>query len=269
MMAAQKTMTTQEAALLYQSFGWSVIPLKPRDKRPLIPWKDYQTRKATEEELFEWFADTNNNIGVVAGQLSNLTIVDCDSEEAIQFFEQTSLEAGCTLETYKVKTPKGQHYYFLFKPGSSNFQAKKEWPGIDLRSEGGFCAAPPSIHPTGIPYTILEDTELQEAPGWLFEKAPVQTVVRPEDNADVFAPCEEGGRNMALTKLAGSLLPKLPFSAVLATCRLWNQQNTLPLPDDELLRTVESVAALEARKSCEEKPSPPRGPNSTKPRCMD
>ena len=92
----------------------------------------------------------------------------------------------------------------------------------------------------------------------MFEKAPVQTVVKPEDNVDVFAPCEKGGRNMALTKLAGSLLPKLPFSAVLATCRLWNQQNTLPLPDDELLRTVESVAALEARKSCEALPPWPQ-----------
>lgn len=153
------TVSAVEAAKAYIKRGWSVIPIRPRDKKPLMAWKEFQTRFATPDELTEWFDGTNNNIGIVAGKISNLTIVDCDSQEAIDFFEQESAARGESTETYIVQTPKGRHYYFQYVPGSNNFQAKKEWPGIDLRSEGGYVVAPPSIHPSGKPYEVLRNGE--------------------------------------------------------------------------------------------------------------
>ena len=35
--------------------GISVIPVG-KDKIPLVPWKEFQTRYATEEEVRKWFA---------------------------------------------------------------------------------------------------------------------------------------------------------------------------------------------------------------------
>jgi uncharacterized protein DUF3987/bifunctional DNA primase/polymerase-like protein/primase-like protein len=275
------TSATLEAAKTYIEHGWSVIPIRPRNKSPLIPWKEYQARMASPDELAEWFDDTENNIGVVAGELSNLTIVDCDTEEAIRFFEEESLKRGEPTATYIIKTPKGRHYYFQYVPGSNNFQAKREWPGIDLRSEGGYVVAPPSIHPSGKRYTVLHDVPLGIAPSWLFQpasqshaKATNTNSADPNDN--LFAPCAEGGRNMALTRLSGSLLPNNPLETVIEICRLWNQRNSIPLPDEELCRTVESVAKKESQKN-EAWPEPiplenysaPEFPKGLFPDCVD
>ena len=35
------------------SFGWSLIPLRPKSKEPLIKWQEFQGRKATEAEVRE------------------------------------------------------------------------------------------------------------------------------------------------------------------------------------------------------------------------
>jgi hypothetical protein len=234
-----------EAAQDYIARGWSVIPLKPRDKRPLFPWKEYQTRLPTSKELAAWFEGTDNNIGIVAGNISNLTIVDCDSQEAIEFFESRDF-----VPTREVQTAKGKHYYYQYVPGSSNFQAKKEWPGIDLRSEGGYVVGPPSIHPSGKPYEWSNDLPIAVGPAWLFKKTEQARTEESEPSGtdDLFSPCHEGGRNMALTRLAGSLLPSNPLTRTLQICRMWNIQNAPPLADDELTRTVESVANKEAAK---------------------
>jgi Bifunctional DNA primase/polymerase, N-terminal. len=43
-----------EAALKYVAFGFSVIPVK-RDKTPYLSWTEFQQRRATPEEIKEWF----------------------------------------------------------------------------------------------------------------------------------------------------------------------------------------------------------------------
>lgn len=238
-----------EAAYEYRDRGWSVIPLKPKDKKPLIPWKPYQTRHATDEELTEWFTDGENNLAIVTGAISNLTVVDCDSQAAIAFFEQQCLSAGVAPWTYTVLTPKGKHWYFQFAPGSSNFQAREDWPGIDLRSEGGYVAAPPSIHPTGVAYLVDPDGELDPipCPTFLFAKPNVTEKRQESMIGNFFDPAGPGQRNMRLTRLSGFLCKKLAFPDVLAVCRLWNAQNPEPLPDEEVRRTVVSVSQAETK----------------------
>ena len=46
-------MTILEWARFYKSKGFSVIPLKYKNKIPVIEWKEYQTRIATDEELIQ------------------------------------------------------------------------------------------------------------------------------------------------------------------------------------------------------------------------
>lgn len=239
------------AATDYLTRGWSVIPLKPRDKRPLAAWKAFQEQYARMEQVEVWFDGTDNNLGIVSGKLSNLTIVDCDSQEAIEFFESRDY-----VPTLQVTTAHGRHYYYQYVEGSSNFQAKKEWPGIDLRSEGGYVVAPGSTHPSGAVYSWANDLLVAKAPAWLFERPPQNAQDAQErdfspspDVGDIFAPCAVGGRNMALTRAAGKLLANLPFGEALQLCQMWNRTNPVPLPDDELRRTVQSVAQKEKKKT--------------------
>lgn len=43
-----------ENALKYLEKGFSVIPIKP-NKKPYISWEEFQARRATREEIIEWW----------------------------------------------------------------------------------------------------------------------------------------------------------------------------------------------------------------------
>jgi hypothetical protein len=90
--------------------GFSVIPIKPKSKKPALPsWKEYQERKPNDKELKKWFNSGNSlNIGIVTGKISNIIVVDLDSEEAVKYAEEN------LPKTPTVKTRKGQHLYFQY-----------------------------------------------------------------------------------------------------------------------------------------------------------
>jgi len=41
----------------YTARGWSVIPIRTRDKRPLVRWQEFQYRRPRVEEVHAWFSD--------------------------------------------------------------------------------------------------------------------------------------------------------------------------------------------------------------------
>src|SRR3989344_6674911 len=72
-------MTLKEAALKYLSKGWSIFPVNPTDKKPIVDWKQYQDRLPTVEELNEsWTKWSWANIGLVTGKISGVSVVDVD-----------------------------------------------------------------------------------------------------------------------------------------------------------------------------------------------
>jgi len=150
-----------EMAYEYISRGYSVIPLEPRGKKPIIKWQEFQERYATREELNTWFENTRNNIGIVTGRISGITVLDCDTPEA----EALARKLGMP-PTYSVKTGKGRHFYFEYEPGTRNFQKRDDLPGIDLRSDGGYVVAPPSVHPNGSIYMeeYYDEIDLETKP---------------------------------------------------------------------------------------------------------
>lgn len=69
------------AALRYRRQGLSVIPIEPRGKTPLVEWKEFQKRRATETEIRAWFRKwPNANVGIVTGKISDLVVVDIDAD---------------------------------------------------------------------------------------------------------------------------------------------------------------------------------------------
>lgn len=134
----------------YLKQGLSVIPLA-KDKKPLLPWQEFQTRYATEDEVATWYQRyPNANIGIVTGKISNLTVIDCDSQPAIEYFQ-----SGYHGRTTSVKTPKGMHFYFQYQEGVRNTARLTDH--IDVRSEGGYVVAPPSVNDAGIAYRFVND----------------------------------------------------------------------------------------------------------------
>jgi hypothetical protein len=137
------------AALNYLSNGYSVIPLMPRSKKPLIDWKEYQSRRASESEVREWFQKTPDaNLGVVTGAISGVCVVDLDGPEGLESAKGLNLPTTVTS-----LTGRGKHLWYRNVEGLGN--SVRAYPGIDIRGEGGFIVAPHSIHESGRRYRFL------------------------------------------------------------------------------------------------------------------
>src|SRR5579864_4446708 len=131
----------------YISLGWSLIPIKPRSKEPLIPWKEFQIRKASSVEIKEWFRKYQDcNFGVVTGNISRLVVVDLDGIKGITNGLELKLISSVTS-----LTGNGKQLYYKWTEHIDN-SASKIAPGVDIRGDGGFVVLPPSVHPNGKHY---------------------------------------------------------------------------------------------------------------------
>lgn len=240
-------------ALIYLSRGWSVIPVSP-NKQPLILWKEFQTRRASPEELVAWWTQhPDAQVGVVTGAISDLTVIDVEADGDFEMVKD---------QTFMVETGgKGRHYYFKYEKEFRN--AVRIFPSVDVRSEGGYVVAPLSETSKG-PYSVIREVEVMQMSSqtkksfleankrelpWYATSGT--TSYPPADTAEgmVYEGAGEGTRNDSMTKFAGSVHAKLHKS-------LWasigwqmfeeaNKKNTPPLPPYELRVIWNSIGARE------------------------
>ena len=145
-------------ALFYTARGYSVIPIKYRDKKSLGEWKEYQKRRATKEELEKWFINNQVNIAIICGRVSgNLVVLDFDRKEKYKDFENELPEKWKKIfnSTPLVESGKGYHFYFRLKdpkllPGPK-IRVREDLE-LDVRGEGSYTLVPPSVHPSGKRY---------------------------------------------------------------------------------------------------------------------
>ena len=114
-------------------------------KVPITKWKEYQSKLPTEDEVRDWFTTwPDANIGIVTGAVSNLVVFDLDSEHAVQYAD----DRGGFPDTPKVKTGKGYHIYSQH-PGFEIKNSVNKRLDLDIRADGGYVVAPPSVHGSG------------------------------------------------------------------------------------------------------------------------
>ncbi|MBN1962390.1 MAG: bifunctional DNA primase/polymerase, partial [Deltaproteobacteria bacterium] len=156
---------TIELILSYAAKGWPTIPIEPRGKKPLIPWADFQQRVPTTEEVQAWFEKwPDANIGIVTGKISQLIVVDVDSEQAQATIDKLLPDS---LVTPVAKTAKGKHYYFVRPPGGLQNRVRVDGVALDVRCDSGYVVAPPSVHKSGLAYEWIvspNDAALAELP---------------------------------------------------------------------------------------------------------
>lgn len=141
-----------DSALYYaEEMGWSVIPIIPGQKRPMVKWEPYQKQKASREQIIQWWKnEPRANIGIVTGEISGIFVVDIDSEEGQQNIDELIPDS---IIVPTATTPRGgKHLYFKYPQGSNITIGAGKIPGSDFRGEGGYAVAPPSINGTGKPY---------------------------------------------------------------------------------------------------------------------
>jgi len=186
----------EEHVQFYLENGITPIPVFPQTKQPCVQWRDYQDFKPTEDELKQWFRtvwnpqtwkynsywksrwikarrqalqnegltpeeinsdpnlleyDGSLSVAVLGGKTSNnLAFLDDDkgvlNKEELEFFKN---------KTIVTKTKNGHHIWTQ----THNPIKTRDGKNGELRGEGGYVIAPPSIHVLGHKYTIVSNTK--------------------------------------------------------------------------------------------------------------
>jgi len=253
------------AALEYLARGWSVIPVEPRGKRPLVAWLEFQDRRPTAAEVAGWFGRwPEANLGIVTGVVSGLVVLDVDAGHGgAQSLAGLESAHGPLPRTITVATGGGGRHLYFSHPGGIVHNKVGLAPGIDLRGDGGCVVAPPSLHPSGRRYAwepggAPEHARLAPLPPWLSQLArPAQgraghPLAHWRELTRRHIP--EGERNNTIASLAGHLFwHGVDAEVALELLAAWNREHCEPpLPAEEVARVVESIARLHERRSEEE-----------------
>lgn len=237
-----------DAALACVRRGWSVIPVEPGGKKPLIPWMVYQQRQPTEDEVRLWWSRVPTaGVAVITGCVSSVVVVDVDGPRG-----EASVSELAGVVTVGSRTGRGRHLWFRH-PGGRVASRAGVRRGVDIRGDGGYVIVPRSWHSSGRRYEWVEgrgpgDVELQPVPEWVMTAPPPSPRGRSSSAwVELLAGVDEGGRNDAAARLGGLLLGKgFTEEESLALAECWNRANRPPLSRDELACVVASVARAHA-----------------------
>lgn len=216
--------------------------------------------------LTSWFEREAWNVGIATGAASGIVVLDIDPRHGGEgSLAALEAEHGPLPPTWRFLTGGGgEHILFRHPGGTVKNSAGRIGPGIDVRGDGGYIVAPPSLHIGGRPYAISvdhhpDDVTLAELPSWLLATiaepsapAAIRGALKigrePTDwRAHLGNPVREGERNIAMARLAGLLLGRridphscLDLMLAFNAARCWP-----PLPDREVVTTVASIARRE------------------------
>jgi len=157
---------TLSTVLDYAAAGYQVFPLKPRSKEPATRRGLYEASSNTAT-LRRWFTGAHPyNIAIRTGVPSGVFVLDVDGEQGFSSLAELVERYGYLPPTLTSTTGKGRHFWFKAR-GPISCSVGKVAPGIDIRGDGGYVVAPPSIHPNGAIYRWATDEPPADAPDWL------------------------------------------------------------------------------------------------------
>ena len=251
--------TCKDMALWLISQGCSVIPLMPKDKRPLarvLPkgaWGEFSKRIATQDEVNRWFElEPNANIGLVCGAISGLVAVDVDGENGQAWFKENMPKPNWF--QYTSSAHKFHAFYKHPRGGVVVPPAVRITDQIDVRGDGSYVVFAPSIHPSGAQYSLkplagftgidslvpVPDIKLRTIPDGTTEVDNSAIEIRGDTSLEAQA----GERNQALTSHCGRMYARgCNVEEVLVFALGWNAVCCKPpLPQKEVETIVRSMS---------------------------
>jgi hypothetical protein len=149
---AREAQTALAAAQELHALGLNVFP-QPLGQKGGYPWKPMQYTRLLAEDLPAVFAQ-RCNVAVMVGRTSgNLFVLDCESERVFSRLCDAVRARGIPL--WAAQTARGGHIYMRSGAGVVKSIAPGRIPEIEVRGQGGYVLAPPSVHPDGPIYTWL------------------------------------------------------------------------------------------------------------------
>ena len=221
------TSSLPSMAASYASHGWPVFPLHSPSNGPTgcdcrrTCGKNAAKHPRTAHGLLDastdlaivtrwWETWPSANIGIATGAVSGLVVLDVD----VRANGDASLctltdEYGQLPDTATVLTGGGGLHYYFSHPGEIvRNSAGKLGAGLDIRGDGGYVVAPPSVHRSGSLYEWARACEPTPTPGWLLARLRSRLSIdadTPFDTASALAGVTEGERDDTLFRLACKL----------------------------------------------------------------
>ena len=231
--------SVEQAALHYASMGLRVFPvvrgskgstINGRSGQLLRSWKDEAT--ANPQTIKQWWSMwPDADICIATG--NGLLVIDLDikgNEDGTKELFEWCSRNGTMPPTAVVKTKSGgQHHYYFVQGTYQN--SRGFYPGIDIRSDGGYVVVPPSDgYQWATQYPIAQaDKTVYD---FLEGKNRTEHFEMPKEIA-------EGGRNDTLFKYAASLQAKgVPDDAIREEVAKANMEKCVPPLED---RDVEVI----------------------------
>ncbi|MHB1414620.1 MAG: bifunctional DNA primase/polymerase [Chloroflexota bacterium] len=259
-----------EAALAYASRGWPVFPLHvPRPdggcscnqsdckRQGKHPQTLHGHREATTdpEVVRRWWTGLfpGSNIGLCTGSVSGLVVLDVDAdkdgEESLAELERDHEKLPATVES--LTGGGGRHIFFGHPGGTLKCTVAKLGAGLDVRADGGYIVAPPSLHASGRQYiweasSHPDEVPLAPLPSWLQENMSGRDDRRLPAGL-VAERIPEGERNSTLTSLAGSMRHRGMGEQAIREALLAENEEKCdpPLGENEVASIASSVARYE------------------------
>jgi hypothetical protein len=162
------------------------------------------------------------------------------------------------LDTFTVRTGSlGNHFIYRFPEGVEVHRGKLA-PGIDLKFEGGYLVAPPSVHASGRCYEVEKNVYIAAAPDWMVEeltraaddpsRVPVDfQAYRDRKVTSGGGVIVDGERNVRLFKVGCALWGKGEVSSRAELFQKLMETNleraSPPLDSNEVYKIVDSISS--------------------------
>lgn len=231
-------MAMLEEALKYLADGFSVFPVGI-DKKPLTAHglKDATQTQAGVKEFWSKWPEAG-----IAIPTEHLVVLDFDSknggEESLKAMQE---KYGKMPRTRTHRTGGGGlHFIYRNKNGTDvrNTVEVGGYKGVDIRANGGYIVVPPSLHPSGKTYLVLDGSPITPAPDWLMALSQIRIPPVIPNNGEVL-PFPEGQRNQSLTSLAGTMRRRgMTREAILLALLETNKRQCQPPLLEEEVKTI-------------------------------
>jgi hypothetical protein len=245
-----------ELALSYAARALHVLPLKPRDKYPIVSGGCHAAT-VDEAQIRAWWTNTPNaNIGIGCGN-SNKTVLDIDHGlNDLEDFHAWRMRNGIP-ETYTVRTGRRpefgiQMYFDVAMPDVGEW--KLDGCSGQVKSLGGLVCAAGCVHPSGETYQVICDVPFAPTPDVVRQLKMERPVVERKPGEKITE-----NRNNALCSAVSKFrhaLPGVSMDKTLAYFQEWNIEDVAdPMSTDE----VEEVVRKQFRLYADAMPAPTIG----------
>jgi hypothetical protein len=201
-------------AIGYAQRGLPIFPCQQRGKQPACS-RGVHDATPNLDRIHSWWGPCNDlNIGLACGEPSGLFIIDVDGGEGEATLRKLEEIHGPLPPTREAITGRngGRHTYFRLGKHKVRNSAGKLGAGLDVRGTGGYVLLPPSIHPSGRPYSWSVDSavHIASAPDWLHSIIGDENDGhgKPIEHWDhvLTGQISQGSRNSTLASVCGKLL---------------------------------------------------------------